>query len=306
MTNDGNNSPPKPGILRRIIDQYLKLGTEYNHISQALVILSFCAVAGLIFILFYALQIPYQMTLGSNTTSITEASITNVSITHATNIMASPTLTIWDSLFIVISVFGAGFMVSGASFFLGGFLGFLFGIPKTIKRTTQNGGFSPPSKAKPDSYTANTNLEDISDWLTKIIIGVGLVELTQIPQFFTLYAGMIAPALGGIPSSGAFGISILVFYSLIGFLFIYLTTRGYMENELENMKRKELNAVKMDTLKEEANLDKLRIEGQVEQLKMEIKENEERRLRLERSIKQDQEKWIEEDKQKASVGEVIK
>jgi uncharacterized membrane protein (DUF106 family) len=83
----------------------------------------------------------------------------------------------------------------------------------------------------------NTNLEDISDWLTKIIIGVGLIELTQIPQLLNQYSVMIAPALGGIPSSGAFGIVLLVFYSIIGFLIIYLATRRYMDDELERKRR---------------------------------------------------------------------
>jgi hypothetical protein len=133
----------------------------------------------------------------------------------------------------IIAVFGSGVLIGGASFFLGGFLGFLFGIPKTIKQQPQTTTSSTGSPVFQQQFLENTNLEDISDWLTKIIIGVGLVELTQIPSLLNQYSVMISPALGGMPSSGAFGIALLVFYSIIGFLVIYLATRRYMDDELQ-------------------------------------------------------------------------
>jgi len=137
----------------------------------------------------------------------------------------------------VIAVFGSGVLIGGASFFLGGFLGFLFGIPKTIKQQPQAVTTSTGNPVFQEQFLENTNLEDISDWLTKIIIGVGLIELTQIPQLLNQFSVMIAPALGGIPSSGAFGIALFVFYSIIGFLVIYLATRRYMDDELERKRR---------------------------------------------------------------------
>src|ERR1700722_6098344 len=52
-------------------------------------------------------------------------------------------------------------VVALASLLTGYFPGFLFGIPKYNAAQQNN-----------DSLTPNTNLTDISDWLTKIIIGL--------------------------------------------------------------------------------------------------------------------------------------
>src|SRR5688500_18795600 len=62
-----------------------------------------------------------------------------------------------------------------APFTLGGLVGFLFGIPKTVAPSEdgQNGIHR--------SWHPNTSLEQISDWLTKILLGIGLTQLTVIP-----------------------------------------------------------------------------------------------------------------------------
>jgi hypothetical protein len=56
---------------------------------------------------------------------------------------------------------------------IGGLLGFLFGLPHSAPAATGN----TPSRG---NWRTSTNLSDISDWLTKIIIGVGLVTATHI------------------------------------------------------------------------------------------------------------------------------
>src|SRR5262245_41130372 len=76
--------------------------------------------------------------------------------------------------------------VIAASSALGSLLGFLFGIPRSLQRLGP-----PPPGIKPGeegsseatrplasvrAFASNTSLEEISDWLTKIIIGVGLVQ----------------------------------------------------------------------------------------------------------------------------------
>jgi len=38
-----------------------------------------------------------------------------------------------------------------------------------------------PSANGQPGYSGNTNLEQISDWLTKILVGVGLTQLREIP-----------------------------------------------------------------------------------------------------------------------------
>src|SRR6476620_11118100 len=59
-------------------------------------------------------------------------------------------------------------LISAAAYVSGFFLGFLFGIPKR-------------NVEKESAYNLSTNLVDISDWLTKIIIGLGLIEIKKIP-----------------------------------------------------------------------------------------------------------------------------
>ncbi len=71
-----------------------------------------------------------------------------------------------------------------SSFVVGILLGFIFGIPKSsIFNQNDSPPFSPNSNQSDNSiensslrYQPSTNLEQISDWLTKIIIGIGLVE----------------------------------------------------------------------------------------------------------------------------------
>jgi len=83
-----------------------------------------------------------------------------------------------NSLYKGISTFGIIGAVSGASFVLGFLIGFLFGVPRTVES-------NDPTLTK-NSQTrvhANTNLEQISDWLTKILVGVGLTQIMPILSF---------------------------------------------------------------------------------------------------------------------------
>ena len=57
---------------------------------------------------------------------------------------------------------------SAAFFYTGGLEGFWNGIPRAVQGSTPSTGVT--------DYQANTNLEQVSDWLTKIIIGVTLTR----------------------------------------------------------------------------------------------------------------------------------
>jgi len=244
------------GLLGGLLDYYRGLGLE-SRIAQALFILGIFTVGGIVFIFFFALHVPYEMSL----VNVTVANATNATspVETGTKILSS-----WDSAFSVISVFGVGVLVAGGSFFLGALLGFLFGIPKMISQPAGGDNTARTSQ----QYRANTNLEDISDWLTKIVIGVGLVELSAVPSLLDMYAKMIAPALGGVPSSGAVAIAIFLFYSLVGFLIVYLATRGYMESDLEKQERMELYREKVERMEKELQLDRAKIEKEYNLIKM--------------------------------------
>lgn len=69
----------------------------------------------------------------------------------------------------------------------GSSLGFVFGIPRTLQHDV------PATQVEADvdkgavKYQINTNLEQISDWLTKIIIGIGLIEMRNIGSWLVAF-----------------------------------------------------------------------------------------------------------------------
>src|ERR1700693_2432800 len=62
----------------------------------------------------------------------------------------------------------AAMLFSAASVGVGWVLGFLFGLPRCIEKPEDPGLLG---------YLSNTNLLDVSDWLTKIIVGISLVQI---------------------------------------------------------------------------------------------------------------------------------
>ncbi|HVG43448.1 MAG TPA: hypothetical protein VM890_01920 [Longimicrobium sp.] len=130
----------------------------------------------------------------------------------------------WGNWF---NAFGSLLLVSAATLVLGGLFGFLFGIPRALQRDV-----STASTPSPATYSPNTNLEQISDWLTKILVGVGLTQLGKIPhaiQDLSVYVADVIPAPRAAPVAGA----ILIFYTTAGFLIAYLWTRLYLARELK-------------------------------------------------------------------------
>lgn len=135
---------------------------------------------------------------------------------------------------------GSYLAVLAAAVAIGGLLGFLFGIPRLLQRmppvvrTTPSGpGGSddkrsePPAEASPASrFAGNTNLEEISDWLTKIIVGLGLTQADNIYQaFLDAQDRFAANAMGGAAGACAMFAAIVLSGLVAGFLFFYLETR---------------------------------------------------------------------------------
>jgi hypothetical protein len=160
------------------------------------------------------------------------------------------------------SIIGVGILAAGAFLLTGFLLGFIFGIPRTSK---DSGGQSPagsaPGGTPPDAshknavgagnsgIEPNSNLVEISDWLTKIIVGVGLVQLNRIPgriQDLTTYIGNgLRPCDSEMcrQSSEAFALGIILFFFCVGFLIGYLWARLYLPYALA----KAQSATQVDT-----------------------------------------------------------
>jgi hypothetical protein len=117
---------------------------------------------------------------------------------------------------------------------VGALLGFLFGLPRSLPATSdRNRGLH--------GYLDNTNLLDVSDWLTKIIVGLSLVQIGRLPSAVGRLGRTLAPALGyspdgkyacttAITSEGAIAaigvtmcMTALVFAFMIGYLWARVT-----------------------------------------------------------------------------------
>jgi hypothetical protein len=112
------------------------------------------------------------------------------------------------------SVFAISLATATAALIVGGLVGFLFGFPRTTERTSPTG-----------LLTTNTNLDQISDWLTKILVGLGLVQLGKIAHGIDSLASSLAPGLGEGPGAESFGVGLLIYSAVDGFLLGYLWAR---------------------------------------------------------------------------------
>jgi hypothetical protein len=145
-------------------------------------------------------------------------------------------------------VFGVGMLTAGGSLLAGFLLGFIFGIPRTSKDASNPPPSSNQQQGKVSEQTTqknapaghisvdpNSNLVEISDWLTKILVGVGLVELSKIPGKMTALTGFVAGGLRGREgaaypnASQAVALGIIVFFFCAGFLIAYLWARLYLQ-----------------------------------------------------------------------------
>lgn len=131
---------------------------------------------------------------------------------------------------------------------IGGLFGFLFGIPRLLQRpqappqsnndiSTDKSNSASKDSARPagsDStsfrtFSGNTNLEEISDWLTKIFVGLGLTQATNIyAGFLSLVNVLDSEATRSQLKMPLIGItfgSVFIASIIGGFLFLYLETR---------------------------------------------------------------------------------
>jgi hypothetical protein len=137
----------------------------------------------------------------------------------------------WREFFAATAI---GLMISGASLLIGGFLGFLFGIPRTLQQERPVALTSHTAQPRAENtdqfvnYQANTNLEQISDWLTKILVGVGLTQINKIPTALQQVSQSIAGGFGGTNVTPVFVLPTILFFLICGFLFGYLWTRLFL------------------------------------------------------------------------------
>lgn len=174
-------------------------------------------------------------------------------------------------------VLGVGLIGAGASYAAGFLLGLIFGIPRTPPRApaaAASPAVAPgqaavsaaavPASGSDSDVESNSNLVEISDWLTKIFVGVGLVELGKIPAKLEHLAAFLAMGLRSCPvntsanpnadlaclqASQALAMGIIVFFTISGFLFGYLWARLYFQRALG-----QINKVKQDVKENKSSI----------------------------------------------------
>ncbi len=142
----------------------------------------------------------------------------------------------WQAVF---RSFGAGGLLGFAALLCGAVVGFLFGVPRANrdKGVPKEGAASdtPAAEDQKSRSSANTNLEEISDWLTKIIVGLGLTKLAKIPLYverLTYFVTHSPNCPGGndclyFREDVAF--AIMAGFGACGFLMGYLLTRLFLQ-----------------------------------------------------------------------------
>jgi len=157
----------------------------------------------------------------------------------------------------VVALYGAcaspaGHVVSGAcvalvaatgAFAVGGFMGLLFGTPRISGGSAAGNGASPPSGAgaarqtAPQAVQQNTSLERVVDWVTTLIVGLGLVNLKEALEYAKrvsvwLTGAIVSPGGPAPVANGSAGAAILVSYAIAGFFLVFLWARRYMPREM--------------------------------------------------------------------------
>jgi hypothetical protein len=129
-----------------------------------------------------------------------------------------------------------------ACFAGGSLVGFLFGIPRVVQTSPPpEPGLSSPEPGASSSgkmarmgyqLVVNTHLDDVSDWLTKIAVGVGLVELEKMPGLLHRLGTVIAGGMVNPSDSSSlvpFIMALILYFTTAGFMSGYLTTRMFFQ-----------------------------------------------------------------------------
>jgi len=128
---------------------------------------------------------------------------------------------------------GLGGVILFAAAAAGGGLGFLFSVPRVLStgEAGPNGADRKEGEGKEVKADrllgSNTNLERISEWLTTMIVGVGLSQITSVGEHMAALTAFLAGHHDSTTLAAA-GPFILIVGLVGGFIFLYLYTRLYL------------------------------------------------------------------------------
>ena len=166
--------------------------------------------------------------------------------------------------------FGVGLLAALGAAAVGLLIGLLFGVPKAVssgqlRQSTETKqvqaeaefstlsnedklklaqlksevGSQQPASTKTSSFVPSTNLAEVSDWLTKLLIGASLVSLSKLGPPIGRLIDSIASGLdsGGMATGSAKVVAgaILFGYVAMGFLDGYILTTVWYQRQLDKI-----------------------------------------------------------------------
>jgi len=136
----------------------------------------------------------------------------------------------------------AGFLWALACTGAGSLIGIVFGVPRSAGDSVSSFG---------DRHSAlhpNTNMEQISDWLTKLLVGAGLVELKDLSRSLNLAAQYVARALASEamkpgPALTSVAAALIIYFCVEGFIAGYLVSRVFFPIAFHDADRRVADAL---------------------------------------------------------------
>lgn len=142
-----------------------------------------------------------------------------------------------------------GALVAFSASTLGTLGGFLFGLPRynptstiaapvdvTTETSQLNANLEDRTRAASSTFMPGNNLEQISDWLTKLLLGAGLTQLGSIMHWMGGFIDRLAYSFTvdtTVVSAARIAVGgLIVIYSTLGFLFGYIATTLWYRNRL--------------------------------------------------------------------------
>jgi FtsH-binding integral membrane protein len=145
--------------------------------------------------------------------------------------------------------FAVGALAGLAAAAAGGALGLLFGLPISNQvvvvaqpNAAREEGAREAAAPRPEWFRDNTSMEQIADWLTKIIVGLTLTQWASFQSGFdriaaAVTAAMMPPAPAAQSPAAVLDMSkvpgglIFAAYVILGFLLVYIWARIYLSSE---------------------------------------------------------------------------
>ena len=112
---------------------------------------------------------------------------------------------------------------------MGALVGFIFSVPKIVSEPTQQ-PLGVTTENRSNRIEENTNLTQISDWLTKILIGAGLVQIKDSPKFILHIAKVMGQGIRKMPSHNIETIDAATTVSVA--IILYFITWGFISGYL--------------------------------------------------------------------------